>query len=124
MRIFRKMNTSTCLYKNGHNSTYDRDFFMKLAPLDSAHTELSIHAKNSIFMKYPERSLFSEQVTYYYSPCPYMYLKGIKDALCYKFRRLTIGQNCSAVCTNKGGHREASSTQMNGAKPCAFEKPA
>ena len=24
---------------------------------------------------------------------------------CYKFRRPTIGQNCSAVCTNKGGHR-------------------
>ena len=37
---------------------------MKLAPLDSAHTKLSIHAKNSIFMKYPEWSLFSEQVTY------------------------------------------------------------
>ena len=30
------------------------------------HTELSIHAKNYIFMKYPEWSLFSEQVTYYY----------------------------------------------------------
>ena len=28
-------------------------------------------------------------------------LDGIKDALSYKFRRLTIGQNCCAVCTNK-----------------------
>ena len=34
-------------------------FFMKLAPLDSAHIELSIHAKNSIFIRYPEWSLFS-----------------------------------------------------------------
>ena len=33
-------------------------------------------------------------------------LEGIKDALCYKFRRTTIGQNCSAMCTNKGGHRD------------------
>ena len=24
----------------------------------------------------------------------------------YKSRRLTIGQNCSAVCTNKSGHRD------------------
>ena len=28
-------------------------FFMKLVLLDSVHTELSIHAKSSIFMKYP-----------------------------------------------------------------------
>ena len=40
---------------------------MKLAPLDSAHTKLSIHAKNSIFMKYPKWSLFSEQVTIIYA---------------------------------------------------------
>ena len=33
-----------------------------------------------------------------YSPCPN--LEGIKDALSYKFRRLTIGQNC-AMCTNE-----------------------
>ena len=32
------------------------------------------------------------------SPCPN--LEGIKDALSYKFRRLTIGQNCCAMCTN------------------------
>ena len=40
-----------------------------------------------------------------YSLCPN--LESIKDALCYKFRRATINQNCSAVCTNKGGHRDA-----------------
>ena len=36
--------------------------------------------------------------SFLYSPCPN--LEGTKDALCYKFRRLMIGQNC-AVCTNK-----------------------
>ena len=40
-----------------------------------------------------------------YSPCPY--LEGSKDALCYKFRRLMIGQGCSAVCINEGGHIDA-----------------
>ena len=34
-------------------------------------------------------------------------LEGIKDVLCYKFRRPMIGQNCSTVCTNKCGHRDA-----------------
>ena len=41
----------------------------------------------------------------YYSPCPN--LEGTKDALFYKFRRPTIGQICSAMCTNKGSHRDA-----------------
>ena len=60
MRIFRKTNMPTRVHKNnGHNSAYDQYFFMKPAPLDSAHIELSIHAKNSIFIKYPEWSLFS-----------------------------------------------------------------
>ena len=27
-------------------------------------------------------------------------MEGMKDTLSYKFRRLTIGQNC-AMCTNK-----------------------
>ena len=35
----------------------------------------------------------------------------MKDALFYKFRRPTIGQICSSVCTNKGGHRNASSNK-------------
>ena len=42
---------------------------------------------------------------------PYPNLEGIKDALSYKFRRLTIGQNCCVVRTNKvpgpRGHRDA-----------------
>ena len=40
-----------------------------------------------------------------YCPCPY--LGGTKDALCHKFRRLTISQNCSAICTNGSGHKYA-----------------
>ena len=52
-----------------------------------------------------QQKIFFRRSFFLYSPCPY--LEGIKDALCYKFRRLTIGQNCSAVCTNKGGHRDA-----------------
>ena len=65
MRIFRKTNVSTQLHKNGHNFTCDQYFFMKLAPLDSAHIELSIHAKNSIFLKNCKWSIFPQQVTYF-----------------------------------------------------------
>ena len=43
---------------------------------------------------------FRQTFFLYYSQCPN--LEGIKDALSYKFRRLTIGQNCCAVCTNEG----------------------
>ena len=46
-----------------------------------------------------------------YSLCPY--LEGIKDALCYKLRRLMIGQNCSTLCINKGGHRDAFSNERH-----------
>ena len=46
-----------------------------------------------------------------YNPCPY--IEGIKDALCNKFRRLTVGQNCSAVCTNEGGHRDTFSNDCS-----------
>ena len=53
MRIFQKTNVRTRVHKNGHNSAYDPYVFMKLAPLDSANIELSIHARNSILMKYP-----------------------------------------------------------------------
>ena len=66
VRIFRKTNVSTRLYKNGHNFTCDQYFFMKLAPLDSAHTELSIHAKNSVFMKNCEWSIFPYNITGHY----------------------------------------------------------
>ena len=47
---------------------------------------------------YIQRKIFSRQSIFLYSPCPN--LEGIEDALSYKFRRLTIGQNC-AVCTDK-----------------------
>ena len=52
------------MHKDCHNSTCDQYFSVKLAPLYLAHTELSIHAKNSILIKISQRSLFLEQVTY------------------------------------------------------------
>jgi hypothetical protein len=44
------------------------------------------------------------------SPCPY--LEGTKDALWNKLRRLTIGQNYSAVCTHEGGHTHSCLSRM------------
>ena len=58
---------------------------------------------------YYTTKIFFRWSFFLYSPCPY--LEGIKDALCYKFRRPMIGQNCSAVCTNKGGHRDTFSNK-------------
>ena len=52
---------------------------------------------------------FSERQFFLYSLCPN--LEGTKDALFYKFKRLIIGQNCSAVCTKEGGHRDAFSSK-------------
>ena len=49
----------TAVLKNSHNSTSGQYFFMKLAPLCLADTELLKHAKNSILMKNPKWSLFS-----------------------------------------------------------------
>ena len=44
-------------------------------------------------------TIYNENISFFiYSPCPY--LEGIKDALSYKFRKLTIDQNCCAVCMN------------------------
>ena len=66
------------------------------------------HNKKSIFIQmynvilllyYIQRKIFFRATIFLYSPCPN--LEGIKDALSYKFRRLTIGQNCCAVCTNE-----------------------
>ena len=48
-------------------------------------------------------------------------LEGIKDALCYKFIRLTIDQNCSAVYTRVAIELEMHS-QTNGTKCRAFQK--
>ena len=55
---FLKNECITQLHKNGHNFTCDQYFFMKFAPLDSAHVGLSIHAKNSVFMKNCKWSIF------------------------------------------------------------------
>ena len=46
-------------YQNGHNSTCDQYIFVKLAPLDSAHIKLSIHAKNPNLMKNCKFCIFS-----------------------------------------------------------------
>ena len=59
----------TWVHKNGHNSACGQYFFLKLAPLYSALTELSIYAKNSILMKISQQSLFLEQVTYEEDNC-------------------------------------------------------
>ena len=57
-----------------------------------------------------------------YRRCPS--LEGTKDALCHKFRRLTIGQNCRAVCTNESGHRDAFVKEWCEARAARFERPA
>ena len=41
----------------------DQYFFVKLAPLYSVQTELSVHAKNPVLIKNFQCSLFLEQVT-------------------------------------------------------------
>ena len=52
------------------------------------------------YLYYIQRKIFFRWTFFLYSPCPN--LEGIKDALPYKFRRLTIGQNYCTVCTNEG----------------------
>ena len=52
------------------------------------------------------------------SSCPY--LESTKDALCYKLRRLTIDQNCSAICINKGDHKDEQTVQS----AMHFKRPA
>ena len=64
MLISQKMNVSTQMHKKGHNSACDQQLFMRLAPLYSEHSGLSIHAKNSVLMKNPQWSLISQPVTY------------------------------------------------------------
>ena len=66
-----------------------------------------MHVCSRVWLHY--YTIFFRRSFSLYSPCPN--LEGIKDVLCYKFRRPTIGQNCSAVCTNKGGHRDAFSNE-------------
>ena len=59
---FFPKNISTCVYKNGHNSTCELYFFVKFAPLDSAYIELSMYVKNWNIPSGPFN--FSEQVTF------------------------------------------------------------
>ena len=70
-----------------------------------------------ILYSYNEKYFSDNRISY--SLC--LNLEGIKDALCYKFRRPTIGQNCTAMCTNKGGHRDAF-LNVNSAKHHAFQE--
>ena len=58
----------------------------------------------SNYTAYNKKYFADNHFSYNYSLCP---LEDVKDVLFYKFGRPTIGQNCSAVCTNKGGHRDA-----------------
>ena len=60
----------------------------------------SLVSLNLLHVYYIQWKLFSDShFSYNYSPCHY--LEGTKDAFCYKFRRLTNGQNYSAMCTNE-----------------------
>ena len=63
MRIFQESNISTSACIKMVITPLVINFFMKPAPLDSAHTELSMLKTHFLYMKYPEWSLFSEQVT-------------------------------------------------------------
>ena len=65
----------------------------------------SILLNRFLYLYYTERKILFRRSLFLYSPYPN--LEGIEDALFYKFRRHTISQNYSAVCTNKGGHRDA-----------------
>ena len=59
-----------------------------------------LHIVLHVSLYYIQRKIFFRATIFlYYSQYPN--LEGIKDALSYKFRRLTIGQNCCAVCTNE-----------------------
>ena len=77
---------------------------------------------------YIQRKIFFRRSIFLYSPCPN--LEGIKDALSYKFRRLTIGQNCCAVCTNEVAKARLGAVEMHsrarasGASAARFDRPA
>ena len=51
------------------------------------------------FIFYTMKNIFRRTFSY---NSPYPNLEGIKDALSYNIRGLMIGQNCCAVCINKG----------------------
>ena len=75
---------------------------------------LLIESTDSMIILHTTENIFQTLTFLYYSSYPY--LEGIKDVFCYKFRRLMIGQSCSAVC-DRGGHRDAFSNKRCEA-PC------
>ena len=62
--------------------------------------------------------IFFGESFFVHGPCPN--LEGIKFTFSYKFRRPTIGQNFSSVCTNRVAIEMHSRT--NDAKHCAFQE--
>ena len=86
----------------------------------SLQSPISLLKVTSQFLYYIQRKIliFFRRSFFLYSPCPN--LEGIKDTLFYEFRRPMIGQNCSAVCTNKGGRGDAFSLEQM----ARFERPA
>ena len=78
----------------------------------------------SIWLYYIQRKIFFRRSFSLYSPCPN--LEGIKDALPYKFRRLTIGQLLCRVhnrgCQGLGAIETHSRAQASGAKRRAFQQ--
>ena len=55
---FPKIVILTHVHEKAHNLACDQHFFFKPSPSYSAQAELSRYVNNSIFMKYPEWSLF------------------------------------------------------------------
>ena len=89
------------------------------------HGVLSIHnICKFLLLYYRQRKIFFRRSIFLYSPCPN--LEGIKDALSYKFRILTIGQSCCAVCTTRlpgpRDHRDAFSSSSERRKRHAFRQ--
>ena len=73
-----------------------------------------INGHNNCYVITLYTTFFRQSFFLYYSPCPY--LEGIKDALCHKFKRLTIGAQTRVA---KEMH-----SRTNGAKRHTFERPA
>ena len=67
--------------------------------------KFSAHGKSLYYYTILYNKTYFSDCLFLYSLCPN--LEGINNVLCYKFRRPTIGQNRSAVCINKSGHRDA-----------------
>ena len=77
---------------------YVISFWMNFHSVIITNVKYCASWNNDIIILYTTKNFFRRSI-FLYSPCPN--LEGIKDALSYKFRRLMIGQNCCAVCTNK-----------------------